>query len=501
MPTSFIERERKFDVDAAFELPDLRAVLPGSAAVSSVQRLRSDYFDTADHSLHRIGLTLRRRTGTDDIGWHLKVPVGEHREELHYDLSDEPPSDVTALLLGVTRGAPLSVIATVETERRVTRIIDSAGTPIADIDLDHVHSTVEVGGRSLVSAWTELEVELADPDVPDEQLVELGRRLLDAGARPARSASKLARALGETAVTPKKARKASGGKHPKKAKQPEQHASEVLLPYLADQRRALLLGDIALRRGDDSVIHRTRVATRRLRSALRVFAPLFDPDRSQGLDEELRWYAEVLGAVRDSQVLEGRLHRSLDEIAPELILGPVRDRIDAHLHAKRTKDRQRLHDELSNSRYLDLLGEVAAWIDAPPITGDAARPAAELVRLTRKANRKVSRTLTAANSSGDVDLLHRARKAAKRARYAAEAAAPIAGERGIREADRYRRLQDLLGEHQDSAVAAQLLRELGAAAGVTEGENGFTFGLLYQREQERAAAARTEAQRIARRYR
>lgn len=73
--------------------------------------------------------------------------------------------------------------------------------------------------------------------------------------------------------------------------------------------------------------------------------------------------------------------------------------------------------------------------------------------------------------------------------------------RAVRAADRYRRLQDLLGEHQDSAVAAKLLRQLGAAAGITDGENGFTFGLLFEREQERAAAARSKAQRIARRFR
>lgn len=503
MPTSFPDRERRFDVDAGFEVPDLLAVVPpGSTVESPVERLRSDYFDTADSAIRRAGGTLRRRTGTNDAGWHLEVPYGEHREELRFDLSDEPPTELSALLLGVTRGAPLAVVATVRTRRQVSRIIDSAGAPVAEVDVDHVQSTGEVDGRSIVSSWTELEVELAGPDVPDEQLVVLERRLLEAGARPARAASELARALGETAVEPRQPKKKTGKKKQrKKTKNQEQRAGEVLLPYLAEQQRALLLGDIAMRRGDDSVIHRTRVATRRLRSALRVFAPFFDADGGRALDEELRWYAEVLGAVRDGDVLEQRLHASLAETAPELILGPVRNRIDAHLDAKRAKDWQHLQEELSQSRYLDLLGEVAVWTDAPPFTTHAARPAAEIVRLARRADRKVSRTLTAANSTGDVDLLHRARKSAKRARYAAEAASPTTGERAIREADRYRRLQDLLGEHQDSVVAAQLLQELGAAAGSTDGENGFTFGLLHQREQERAAAARSEAQRIARRYR
>lgn len=494
MPRTFVERERKFDVDPGFEVPDLGAVVPaGSATVRSVEHLRSDYFDTADHAVRRAGMTLRRRTGTDDVGWHLKLPYGEHREELHFALSQEVPSDVARLLQGVTREAPLSVVATVETERHVTRFLDPAGDTVADVDLDRVHATAGDGGRPVVSSWTELEVELGSPSVPDEQLSVLERRLRKAGARPSRARSKLARVFGEPRIETKRPKR--------RKKKRAQRAGEALLPYLAEQQQMLLVGDVALRRGDDTVIHKTRVATRRLRSALRVFAPLFDPARSEWLDGELRWYAELLGAVRDAHVLEGRLDEALAETPPELVLGPVRQRIDAHLDARRAKDWQRLQEELSQPRYLDLLREVAAWVDETPFTGRARRSAGELVRLARKANRKVTERLEAGNRSGDVHLLHSARKAAKRARYAAEAVAPTAGGRALKEAGRYQRLQDLLGEHQDSVVSAQLLRELGAAAGVTDGENGFTFGLLYQREQERAAAARKKAQRTARRYR
>lgn len=495
MPGSFVERERKFDVEPTFEVPDLdAAVPPGSATVRSVQQLRSDYFDTADHAVRRAGLTLRRRTGTDDVGWHLKLPDGEHREEVHFDPADEIPADVTRLLMGITRGAPLSVVATVETERHVTRIVDTAGGTVADLDLDHVRSTAAPNGRPLVSSWTELEVELGGPHVPEEQLSLLERAVRDAGARPSRARSKLERALGESPDRGKRNKKKQQQR--RKGAKAKPRSGEVLRPYLVEQQRMLLSGDVALRRGDDAVIHKTRVATRRLRSALRVFPPLLDPARAHALDEELRWYAELLGAVRDGQVLEARLDGALTHLSPELVLGPVQQRIDDHLEAKRAADWERLQEELSESRYLRLLGELAAWGDAPPFTGRAARPARQLVRLAGKANRTVARHLRAANRSGDVDLLHRARKAAKRARYAAEAVVPVAGERAVREADRYRKLQDLLGEHQDSVVSAELLLELGAA----ERENGFTFGVLHQVEQQRAAAARDKAQRVARRY-
>jgi CHAD domain-containing protein len=472
--SSFIERERKFEVGPTFRLPDLMDVVPpGSRTEESVQRLRSEYFDTADHAVRRAGMTLRRRTGTDDVGWHLKLPHGEHREELHFDLSDEIPDDVTHLLTGVTGGAPLVLVAALKTERHVTRIIDSIGDPVADIDLDQVQATADPGGRAIASAWTELEVELGSPSVSDEQLVVLSRRLRDVGARPSRTTSKLARALGEAPQT-KKRPKQQPAKH-KKAR-----ASAVLLPYLAEQHRALLLGDVGLRRGDDAVIHRTRVATRRLRSAVRVFAPMFDAARSRALDAELRWYAELLGAVRDSQVLEQR-----------------------HLHTQRRESWERLQTELTGARYLRLLAEVAAWATEPPFTSRAKRPAKELARLARRANRTVGRRLKTANRTGDVDQLHAARKAAKRARYAAEAVGAGAGSAGkaAQKADRYRTLQDLLGEHQDSVVAAQLLRELGAEAGSTPGENGFTFGLLHERERHQAARTRKQAHRVARRYR
>jgi CHAD domain-containing protein len=503
MAASFIERERKFEVPADFEVPDLQGVVPPGAVLErSVQRLRSDYYDTADHAVRRAGMTLRRRTGTDDVGWHLKLPHGEHREELHFDLSDEVPSGVARLLLGVTRGAALDVVASLETERHVTRVVDTAGDTVADIDLDHVTATARRTSGVSASSWTELEVELGSPSVSDEQLSVLGRRLRDAGARPSRTTSKLARAMGETGPAVGRGGKPKPkGKGKRKSKAKQQRSGAVLLPYLAEQQRMLLLGDVALRRGDDSAIHRTRVATRRLRSALRVFGAFFDAERTGSLDAELRWYAEVLGAVRDSQVLELRLHEALAELPAELILGPVQQHVDAHLHATRQRDWERLQQELSGTRYLDLLAEVAAWIDATPFTGRADRPASALVRASRRAHGAVARRLKAANRSGDVDQLHRARKAAKRARYAAEAAGPVTGSGAIREADRYRRLQDLLGEHQDSVVSAQLLRELGAAAGATGGENGFTFGLLHEREQQRAAAARRKAQRAARRYR
>ena len=78
--------------------------------------------------------------------------------------------------------------------------------------------------------------------------------------------------------------------------------------------------------------------------------------------------------------------------------------------------------------------------------------------------------------------MHRARKAGKRHRYAVELAAPVLGKKADRIVASRKEFQELLGEHQDSVVAAGLLRELGALAGA-DGQNGFTWGLLHAREQ------------------
>lgn len=91
MPTVHLEVEKKYAADDFFELPSLTDLVAGVAdgrgavvdagspvvegeAVS--QRLAATYFDTADLRLAAAGLTLRRRTGGDDAGWHLKVPAG-----------------------------------------------------------------------------------------------------------------------------------------------------------------------------------------------------------------------------------------------------------------------------------------------------------------------------------------------------------------------------------------------------------------------------------------
>jgi CHAD domain-containing protein len=156
---------------------------------------------------------------------------------------------------------------------------------------------------------------------------------------------------------------------------------------------------------------------------------------------------------------------------------------------------------MTGDRYLALLDAVASWARRPPLTPQASKRAPGLKPYIDRADRKVARRLRRANRSGEAEAFHATRKAAKRARYAAEAAPVALGKKTAKKQVKlYRKLQDLLGEHQDSQISAALIRRLGAQAGTTGGENGFAFGVLYEQERRRASVARKQACHGANRY-
>jgi len=74
------EIERKFDADPRSPLPDLSGA-GGTVSEAVKSQLDATYFDTADRRLARHGITLCRRTGGEDAGWHLKLPAGQERSQ------------------------------------------------------------------------------------------------------------------------------------------------------------------------------------------------------------------------------------------------------------------------------------------------------------------------------------------------------------------------------------------------------------------------------------
>jgi len=234
-------------------------------------------------------------------------------------------------------------------------------------------------------------------------------------------------------------------------------------------------------------VHQMRVAARRLRTVLGAFRPVFDRGVTDPIRDELQWLGIVLAGARDTEVLRERLEKLVDAQPPELMLGPVAARIGSTLAAQARDADAEVAAALDSDRYFALLHALETLITEPPLTDEASAPARAVVpRQVRRTWKRVRR-LAVAVREGDGNL-HELRKAAKRARYAGETAATVFGKPAKRYAKRMKKLQTVLGEHQDAVLAQDVLRTMGSQAHLA-GENGFTFGVLHHAERDRAEAA------------
>jgi CHAD domain-containing protein len=263
-------------------------------------------------------------------------------------------------------------------------------------------------------------------------------------------------------------------------------ARDLIGDYLMEQCTVIIDSEAQLRAGED-VIHTTRVAVRRLRSTIRVFSELFDTSEAAHLEEELVWWAGLLGAVRDMDILAQRQTTLLEELPAELILGPVASTIQTELAVRRKQAMDAMLEALDSERYRRLIGLVHHWRADPPFTAAADASPDSIDIAIKKAKKKARKRLTTAVAARRADepsdeLFHRARKASKRHRYAVEAALPVWGTKADKIISQRKDLQDLLGSHQDSIVSAAFLRELGGRLGIRSGQNGFSYGVLYARE-------------------
>jgi CHAD domain-containing protein len=268
-------------------------------------------------------------------------------------------------------------------------------------------------------------------------------------------------------------------------------AAGPVLAYARAQVHAIheLAGPVRANRPDS--VHRMRVATRRLRGCFRSYRAVLDRDRTRALGGELGRLAAELGADRDREVLAARFATRLGELPPELILGPVPTRLRARTGAGTGSfgddTRGRLPTVLDGERHRALLGALDALLADPPLRAGAGRDpadrvlAAAVARDRERCTKRLSRALAVPPGPARDEALHEARKAAKRARYAAEAARPVLGGEARGDVARFTGLQDLLGEHQDSVLARRVLLEPAEAA-QRAGAPSFTYGLLYGRE-------------------
>ncbi len=448
-PRATLEEEVKLELDETFLLPELEG------EQLELRTFDSTYFDTADRRLGGARITLRRRVERGRSVWQLKLPRSNGRLELEADGGPVPPDELLAPLVAVLASRPLEALVTLRTRRQPFSVRDG-DRELAELVLDDV--SIVDGARS-ERAFSELEVERRQAG-PDE-LLALVKRLKGAGARRARSATKLDRVLGVPA-----------------APAPAEGTLGVLAAAFAAQLAALHTHDPGAHMGDDPEdVHQLRVATRRARAYLRVAGPLLDPAWSEPLREELGWLGRSLGPARDLDVL-------LDHLRSDAAaLGEADESGVAPLLAKLETQRERLQADvlasLSSDRYRELLDALegasrtphAVAVDDPPSLEQLA--VAEARKLRKRARRIEP-------DSGD-EVLHVVRIRAKRMRYAAE----LLGEKGIVACAKG--VQDVLGEHQDAVVAEERLRALARGA---RGTAGLAAGRLVERQHERRRAAR-----------
>ncbi|MFI0939078.1 CHAD domain-containing protein [Streptomyces sp. NPDC021020] len=270
-------------------------------------------------------------------------------------------------------------------------------------------------------------------------------------------------------------------------------AGRTATSYLEAQRGALEAMDPAVRRGEADAVHRMRVATRRARSALKSFRPELARVVTDPLAAELKWLAAELGAERDREVLAERLAARLAELDQPLPAA-VRRRVNAlgaggvlaaHAAVLRTLD---------GARYAALLDAMDALTSAPPYRPAARLPAGPAAEATvrrdmARLRARMAAALASAPGPAQDTALHEARKAAKRARYSGEAVGRVLGGAAKAHTARMKRLQQVLGEHQDSVMCRTALE--GAAADArAAGEGPAPYGAMVRAERARAALAR-----------
>ncbi|WIM67030.1 CYTH and CHAD domain-containing protein [Corynebacterium breve] len=507
----FLEVEAKFAIDETTAAPEL-TTLPAVEKIGETveHHLSAIYYDTADLRLTRSKITLRRRTGGKDDGWHIKLPSDLGRIELAAPLTEpsQIPDEIMSNIRAIVRTAPLEPIAQVDNRRVESILLNADDAPVAEFCDDHVTAWSLLPGGERTS-WREWEVELAGEMPGTEEGTELIRQattyLIAQGARVSSSPSKLVSALGrsqENAPLPP---------HLAGILLPEGDPAFAVVEALRANRDSLISWDPRVRRDEWDSVHQMRVATRELRSHLETFEGILVSDELDYIEDELKELARILGEARDAEVVEERFHDLLDSDATGLIDDTAAAHIKDDMRAEYNEAHARIVDTLNSDRYLALLDTIDQLIAHPPVVdptaevaegeesgGKPAKPSEVLYDHLAEAYKKLmKRHQRVVDNYGDLELplhqredyVHDMRKTAKKLRYAAEAVGEASKKLKTGKLARScKSLQSLLGDFQDAVTARDRLADLAQDAR-ERGEDTFAYGMLYQREMDNAAAA------------
>ncbi|HAT1250417.1 CHAD domain-containing protein [Corynebacterium striatum] len=531
---TFLEVEAKFAVAESIQLPELTR-LSGVDHIAETRKhaLSAIYYDTEDLRLTHAKITLRRRTGGNDDGWHLKIPGAQGRTEIHAELGDpvdgryEVPAELLREVRSVVRNHALEPIAQVDNNRTELVLADAQGKAVAEFCDDHVtaFSFLPGGGQQ---SWREWEVELAG-DLPGTKdgsrfIREATSLLIGAGARVSASPSKLKTALGDSIDSaPLPPALADSNVEP-------DSAAAAVVTALKANRDKLVDYDPRVRRNEWDSVHQMRVATRELRSHIQTFHGIVVGPEIERIEAELKQLASILGVARDAEVVEERWLNLLASEDSNTLDDATREHISHDMGTAFRRAHRHVVAALDSDRYLALLDSLDQFLANPPVAEDSelefseaddaavissvtpAEPTAEsaaedsqkpakkdeephdmdtvmALHLNEAYKKLVKRHEKAVKNWDNLELtlherenyFHDMRKAAKKLRYAAEAAGSATNLKTKNLYKACKDMQSVLGDFQDSVTSRDKLLELANTAR-RRGEDTFGYGLLYQRE-------------------
>lgn len=512
--SAFLEVEAKFAVSENLTVPPLDAVV-GVATVAEpvTHHLSAVYYDTEDLRLLRNKVSLRRRTGGKDSGWHVKLKTEGGRLELTAPLDDvdengsvQVPESLLSMVRSIVRDHELVPVAQVDNTRYERELLNDDGVAVAEFCDDNVTGfSLLPGGTS--TKWREWEVELTgalDAEDGDKLINSAMRYFVSHGAHLSSSPAKLVSALGASVD--------KAPKPPMPADLPEGSPGNAVVTALQANHDRLIALDPTVRRDEWDSVHQMRVTTRELRSHLQTFDGILVGDQFEFVEKGLKKLAGILGVARDAEVVEERILELIDEVDPAIIDAHAREKLTGQM-AREYKEAHAASIEYMNSEeYFRLLDSLDELLADPPLAGgeldvsdaddaDAADAAADEAGVSTEAvlaehldkayDKLMKRHQKAIDGQDDESLslherednFHDVRKGAKRLRYSAEAAGKTTGLKTKKLYNACKDLQSSLGDFQDAVTARDVLLEKSKQA-EAEGQSTFAYGVLYQMEHQ-----------------
>jgi len=428
----------------------------------------STYYDTQNYDLTRLGLILRRRVEQGKTTWQLTLPTSDIPQKLEIPHgSTKLPGKLADLLFTFLRGQPPLAIAKLRTER-LTYHLREQDSILAELTHDHIALLEDRRIRTRLH-----ELRIRQLNGTNKQLKYLTTQLKAAGAEEENGRPQLCQALD--------------------LKYPEQHHTldasahpgEHVQLRLKQQLDDILRHDPGTRLGQNQEdLHQMRVATRRSRAILRTIQPASNSTWHTTIRREIGWLASTLGRVRDFDVLlETLQHETHTLTASEQA---AYSSLLRQLTTQRAEAQTTMLEDLRSARYLTLLDHLQSSIQHM----DILNLHVALQDLVKKEFDKLEKAVDNLPKAYNDENLHRLRIGAKRVRYALELAEPCIGKSASQLIRQVRKLQDLLGAHQDTVMIEEQLQTF--LRSTQHVSSAFTTGLIVERLRRRRSKARKD---------